>query len=742
MANNITVTITVRDKVSPALSKMHRNTVKQTSAFSRMGTSASRTFSTMARDVDKVARSGGKLSSLSMKPLSSQFVNMSRTVTSLNRNTNALTQTVARLAATYLGVMGAKAAIATSDTIVSSKNRIGDANGTGWDSKETQQSLDKIYTASQRARTGYTDMMSNVGKSMSLASGAFKDNIDNAIRFQEIMGKAYAVSGASQAEQASSMYQMIQALSSGVLQGDELRSVREGATAAYQAIEKYAQGVLNTDDSLKDLASDGQITSDLVVAAILNAGDEIDKRFAKTRMTFGQMWTMFKNDAVKAFEPVSQKLNDILNSDSFRSIAAHATVALQYAANAIIVVLNVVQMGIDFCAQHWQIASGIIVFFISLIVASMVIWALKGVWAFLSVGVQVAWFVIKIVLLCAWYLILAAVAWISALAQANAFAFVVTAIVIVVLFIWALAREHAKAAGQHVSIIGTIVGIIATAVAFIWNVVKAGLTLILGGFGKLWNYVAAFVNFFANAFNDPVASIVHLFGDMVDNALSMLQTLAQAIDTLFGSNLASAVEGWRNGLSASVNFVAKTYGNGKYKEVAPKFKLPEFKHTSYSGAFMGANNWVNDKTSGLKNKVSDFIKKIKDKSTKGVTKVGALPTTPINPDDFAGIGAAPAGVGGTGGKGGSGGSGGSSLKDIANNTKNIDKKMDKLDDNFDYMITLAERDAINRFTTAEIKVEMVNNNAINNDQDIDGIIGTLSSRLREELGVVAAGVHY
>lgn len=742
MANNITVTITVRDKVSPALSKMHRNTVKQTSAFSHMGTSASRVFSNMARDVDKVARSNRKLSSISMKPLTSQLVGMSRAVTSLKRNTNALTQTVARLAATYLGVMGAKAAISTSDTIVSAKNRIGDSNGTGWNSKETQQSLDKIYAASQRARTGYSDMMSNVGKSMSLASNAFKGNIDNAIRFQEIMGKAYAVSGASQAEQASSMYQMIQALSAGVLQGDELRSVREGATAAYQSIEKYAQSVLHTSDSLKDLASEGLITSDLVVAAILNAGDEIDKRFAKTRLTFGQMWTMFKNDAIKAFEPVLQKLNDVLNSDSFRKIASKAVIGLQYAANALMIILNVIQVGIDFCAQHWQVASTIIVFFISLIIASLVIWAIKGAWAFLSVGVMVAWCITKFVAMCAWNLILAAVAWISALAQANAFALVAMAIVLVIGIIWALAREHAKAAGEHVSLIGTIVGIIATAVAFVWNVIKAGLTLVLGGFGKLWNYVAAFVNFFANAFNDPVASIVHLFGDMVDNVLSMLQTLAQAIDTLFGSNLASAVEGWRNGLSTSVNFVAKTYGNGKYKEVAPKFKLPDFKHTSYSGAFMGANNWVNDKSAGLKNKVSDFIKKIKDKATNGVTKVGKLPTAAINPDNFSGVGATPAGVGGTGGSGGSAGSGGSSLKDIANNTKNIDKKMDNLDDNFDYMITLAERDAINRFTTAEIKVEMVNNNAINNDQDIDGIIGTLSSRLREELGVVAAGVHY
>ena len=74
MANNITVTITVRDKVSPALSKMHRNTVKQTSAFSHMGTSASRVFSNMARDVDKVARSNRKLSSISMKPLTSSLL--------------------------------------------------------------------------------------------------------------------------------------------------------------------------------------------------------------------------------------------------------------------------------------------------------------------------------------------------------------------------------------------------------------------------------------------------------------------------------------------------------------------------------------------------------------------------------------------------------------------------------------------------------------------------------------------
>ena len=109
------------------------------------------------------------------------------------------------------------------------------------------------------------------------------------------------------------MYQMVQALASGTLAGDELRSVREGAPLAYKAIEEFAQGVYDSKESLKDMASQGLITSEMVVAAVMNAGTKIDEQFNKTSWTFEQAWDRIKSSAVKAFEPVSNALNEMLN---------------------------------------------------------------------------------------------------------------------------------------------------------------------------------------------------------------------------------------------------------------------------------------------------------------------------------------------------------------------------------------------------------------------------------------------
>ena len=265
-----------------------------------------------------------------------------------------LTGKVKGLASAYLGVMALRAAITTSDTITAAKNKFNainatnmgsggfDENGqyTGAVKSTTAADMDKIYAASQRANAGYAEMMSNVAKSMTLAPSAFHDNIDNAIRFQEIMQKAYTVGGASAAEASSSMYQMVQALGSGILQGDELRSVREGAPIAYKEIEKFAQGVLGADESLKELAADGLITSEMVVAAIMNAEEKIEKSFNNTKMTFAQAFTNIKNVAVKAFEPLLQKLNDVLNSPVGQAI-------INGIGNALVVVASVVSSMMD-----------------------------------------------------------------------------------------------------------------------------------------------------------------------------------------------------------------------------------------------------------------------------------------------------------------------------------------------------------------------------------------------------------
>ena len=109
-------------------------------------------------------------------------------------------------------------------------------------------------------------------------------------------------------------------------------------------------------------------------------------------------------------------------------------------------------------------------------------------------------------------------------------------------------------------IAGFIGGVFAVVGAAIGNIFVGAINFVIDIFVTLWNFVAAFANFFANVFSDPITAIKRLFFDLVDSALGLLQSLASVIDTLFGSNLAGSVQGWRDDLSA---WVDEKYGKGE-----------------------------------------------------------------------------------------------------------------------------------------------------------------------------------
>ena len=302
-----------------------------------------------------------------------------------NSAVSVLTKNLRTLVSTYLGVMGAKAVLNTSDNITSAQNKLNYVNK--GNEALTQEQMLKTYGAAQRSRGDYMGMLNNVSKTMTLASDAFDGNVDNAIRFQEIMSKAYTVGGASAAEQSSSMYQLVQALGSGILQGDELRSVREGAPIAYKEIEKFAQGVYKTEESLKELASQGKITSDIVVAAMMKAGDSIDKAFADTDTTFAQAFTNIKNMAVQAFTPVLEVLNDALNSDVGKAIINGIGKAFVVLAKAVLWVMDVLGSFFSWCYDNWYWLQWVVFTVVSAICIYLTTLAAKAVWA----GIMMFW---------------------------------------------------------------------------------------------------------------------------------------------------------------------------------------------------------------------------------------------------------------------------------------------------------------------------------------------------------------
>ena len=338
---------TQKNKSATAAQKVNEATIRTQIAQERLTLQTERTRAGLDR-----IRQNSEASASATELVAQKANNWLSRTKSTNSVLSSIVQKLKSIAATYLGIMGLKATIKTSDTITSTQNKLNNVNG--GDENLTQQQMDQMYTSANKVRMAYSDMMANASKSMVLAGDAFQGNMNNAIRFQEIMAETYTLGGASAQEMSTSMYQMIQALGAGVLAGDELRSVREGAPLAYKAIEQFAQGIYGTTDSLKEMASQGLITSDIVVAAIMDAGDKIDAQFQDTYMTFGQAWNRIKNAAVKAFEPVSNMLRDMLNRAADNGAFERIEQAFWNISKVLQIVFKKVENAVIWLADNWN----------------------------------------------------------------------------------------------------------------------------------------------------------------------------------------------------------------------------------------------------------------------------------------------------------------------------------------------------------------------------------------------------
>lgn len=279
-------------------------------------------------------------------------------------------------------------------------------------------------------------------------------------------------------------------------------------------------------------------------------------------------------------------------------------------------------------------------------------------------------------------------------------------IIAIIAAIYAIVAVINKVTGSTISATGIIVGVLTTAVAFIWNIFAAVINFIIDAFAVLWNFIAAFVNFFANVFNDPVGAIARLFFDLVDCILALLQSLASAIDTIFGSNLAGSVQGWRDSLSG---WVDETFGEGE--EIMAQVNSEDYHldRWAYSDAWDTGYSWGES----IGSSISDFFDTSDLIDTSILDGLEGYETDSLL-DDVA---------------------------STASNTSSIADSMDITEEDLKYLRDIAEQEVINRYTTASINVEMNNNNNINNEADLDGIVSSLEDKIYEMSISMAEGVH-
>lgn len=275
------------------------------------------------------------------------FKSYTRQANQAAASTNMLRSAIARVGAiASLGTI-AKTLVSVSDNVTQITARLDRMN----DGLQTTDELIKmVYASANDARGSFNDMAAVVARIGNNAGEAFGGNTQAIVDFANLLQKDMALAGASTAEASNAMLQLSQALGSGVLRGDEFNSIMENAPIIAQQIAKEL-GV--STGQLRKMAQEGEITAGVVRDAIFNAADDINAEFEKMPMTWGQAWTVMKNHAQQALQPVLTMVNWLANN---MDIIAPIVLA----AAAAVAVYTVAVHGAEWATKAWAVAQGIV----------------------------------------------------------------------------------------------------------------------------------------------------------------------------------------------------------------------------------------------------------------------------------------------------------------------------------------------------------------------------------------------
>lgn len=634
-----------------------------------------------------------------------------------NNNGNKLLNTIKKVAVTIGGIAAIKNIVNLSDTVTSNRARlelIVDDNGS------VEELENKIFAMANRTRSDFLDTTSVVSKLGILAGDNFKNN-DEIIAFTELMNKNFAIGGASIQEQTSAMYQLTQAMAAGKLQGDEFRSIMENAPLLAEAIAEYTG---KSKGELKELSSEGVITSDVIKNAMFSAADKINERYAKMPMTWGQIWTKMKNVAVKAMNPVLKKINELANNQQVQelfnmfingaSLAAQAVLGLIEGISWLIGVLE------PFAPIIWGIVGAYIAFNVISGIVSIALGVMSAMEAVHSAAATMAAGATLAETAAQWGLNSAMYAcpivWIIALIVALIVAlaylwFTNDDVAYWMLFAWDSLYIGILTAGLGIKAIWfglqlaamyLWLGIQTCALGIMtaWYGLQTGIDavclVILSIFQGLYNGVVSIVNAIIGVLNkipgveiDTVESAT--FAD--DFAKGMEERIIDRNQKL--QDMASEMEGTMDKInSMKADFGAElAAGATEIQNKAIELNATREDRTAHR------NDWINNAGSAIKDAINGFD------FSDGLDNSGTL-------GDIAG-----------------------NTKDTADNTAEIS------DEDLQYLLDIAERDTVNRFTTVPLTINMTNNNKIDSEADLDGIVDQLTTRLEEELEYISNGVH-
>ena len=427
--------------------------------------------------------------------------------------------------------------------------------------EEAQRMKSQLSNVSNGLGVNYLDFGEQTVKIKQLTGDTFKTN-EEAIRFSELLNKAFRISGTTIKESHSAILQLTQAMASGRLQGDEFRSILENAPMLAQGIAKHL-GI--PFGELKNLAKEGQITAQTIKNAVADMGEELDRKFSQLPLTWGQIGAKFSNQFVKSIERITIYLNQLANSPFVQAIIN----GLGYAMKIIFSVIEVVIQGMTITFNMLYkvlrplkpLIEGIV---IALGVYNGLLLLTKGY----QLGVAFAtgaWAIAQSGLAIAMGLVNGQLSLMTLLINLTPIGWITLAIVTLIGVIAGLTAIVNKFFGTTFSGLGLLIGALSVVGAFIFNTFLAVANFINDIIRGFFNNVISMVEFVANAITHPIQSAKNLIVDLVSTGLGALKSLAKAGDTILGTNMASKIGGWIENIGSHKNYTGNMVNLERYK---------------------------------------------------------------------------------------------------------------------------------------------------------------------------------
>nr|DAK63579.1 MAG TPA: Tail tape measure [Caudoviricetes sp.]DAS19597.1 MAG TPA: Tail tape measure [Caudoviricetes sp.] len=538
----------------------------------------------------------------------SKFKQLATSMKESSSSGNSLVGVLGKVAAAVGSVMGVKQIIGLSDTMSQTKARLDLMNDGLQSTKELQ---DRIFDSAQKSRGSYQDTADLVSKLGLNAKDAF-ENTAQIVDFAEQVNKQFVISGASAEETKNATLQLTQALSSGVLRGDELRSIFEQAPTLIQSIANYMGVPIGR---IRDMAAEGQITAETVKNALLECADETNAKFASMPLTFSQLWTNFKNRAMQAFQPVLEKINELANNGRLEEYIGKIAEAMATVSD---VIMNVITWVLD----HQDIVKAAFIG-LSVAIGAMTV----AMWAFniASYANPVIWIVLAII---------------------AVIALLVAGIVLVVEH-WNEIKDAASACWEGVksawdNVTDFFKGIwdkIVSGATGLWNSIVSIFTTIKNFFVSIWNSMYTVVSTFWGAIWNTISPIVMAIWNLISTIFTVIwtiiSTIMQGISHVI-SNVWNVIYNAVSGVLISIWNIITSIWNIIYTAVLGVLSsiwgaVSSIWNSIYnaisgvlSSIFNTVSNIWNNIFSAVRNKVVEIYNNVKDKFTEILNYLGGL----------------------------------------------------------------------------------------------------------------------